>query len=130
MHVEYWIPSEQLRAFNASIQGMISLESAYFGAGFHGFVPDGFGLKGKDAVAQFVAMARTWDYSRMDFALEVSTNRKAVYLNFLFWAQFDFTAFDINPPQRNRVIQRLQEAWTFNHIDIPLPAWRAASEQR
>jgi hypothetical protein len=40
---------------------MICVESAYFGAGFEGFVPDRFGLKGKDVVAQFVAMAKTWD---------------------------------------------------------------------
>jgi hypothetical protein len=33
-----------------------------------------------------VTMTKTWDYSRMDFVCEVSTNRKAVYLNFLFWA--------------------------------------------
>ena len=51
----------------------------YFGIAFRGFIPDGFGLRGKDAVAQFVAMAKTWDDSRMDFICEVATNRKAVY---------------------------------------------------
>jgi len=83
-HVEYRIPAEELAEFNGSIQGMISVESAYFGVGFEGFVPDKFGLKDKDVAAQFVAMAKTWAYSRMDFVCEVSTNRKAVYLNFLF----------------------------------------------
>jgi hypothetical protein len=83
-HVEYWIPAERLPGFNASIQGIISVESTHFGVGFEGFVPDRFGLKGKDVVAQFIAMAKTWDYSRTDFVSEVSTNRKAVYLNFLF----------------------------------------------
>ena len=122
MHVEYWIPAEQLPAFNASIHGIISVESAYFGAGFRGFVPDGFGLKEKDVVAQFVAMVKTWDYSRMDFACEVSTNRKAVYLNFLFWTQFDFTAQGVDAQQRDATIVRLREAWEFNHIEIPLPA--------
>jgi len=29
-HVEYWIPAEHLSAFNASIQAMIAIESAYF----------------------------------------------------------------------------------------------------
>jgi hypothetical protein len=102
-HVEYWIPSEKLPTFNASLQEAISIESAYFGDTFKGVIPDRFGLKGKDAVAQFVVMAKTWDYSRMDFVCEVSTNRKAVYLNFLFWAQFDFAAVGVN------------------HIEIPLP---------
>ena len=121
-HVEYWIPAEQLSGFNASIQGMISVESAYFGVGFEGLVPDRFGLKGKDVVAQFIAMAKTWDYSRMDFVCEVSTNRKAVYLNFLFWAQFDFTALRVDAQQRDATIIRLKEAWAFNHVEIPLPA--------
>jgi hypothetical protein len=121
-HVEYWIPAEQLAGLNASIQGMISVESAYFGAGFEGFVPDRFGLKGKDVVAQFIAMAKTWDYSRMDFVCEVSTNRNAVYLNFLFWVQFDFTALGVDAQQRDATIARLKEAWAFNHIEIPLPA--------
>jgi hypothetical protein len=122
VHVEYWIPAEQLVAFNASIQGAISVDGAYFGVGFEGFVPDRFGLKGKDVVAQFIAMAKTWDYSRMDFVCEVSTNRKAVYLNSLFWAQFDFTALGVDAQQRDTTIARLKEAWASNHVEIPLPS--------
>jgi hypothetical protein len=120
-HVEYWIPAELLQEFNASIQGLISVESGFFGSGFRGFVPEGFGLKGKDAIEQFVAMAKTGDYSRMDFVCEVSTNRKAVYLNFLFWAQFDFNSQGIGVQQRDSTIAHLREAWEFNHIEISLP---------
>lgn len=122
MHVEYWIPAERLQEFNASIEGRISVESAFFGSSFRGFVPDSFGLKGKDAVEQFVAMAKAWDYSRMDFVCEVSTNRKAVYLNLLFCAQFDFSAHGIDTQQRKSTIAHLREAWEFNHIGTPLPA--------
>jgi len=107
---------------------LISIESAYFGKGFKGFIPDGFGLKGKDAVAQFVAMAKTWDYSRMDFVCEVATNRKAVYLNFLFWSQFDFNIVGISHEQRDATIERLREAWGFNHIGVPLPVSRAVPD--
>lgn len=120
-HVEYWIPAEDLPQFNASIQGTISVESGYFGEGFRGFIPDGFGLKGMDVVAQFVAMMKTWDYSQMDFVCEVATNRKAVYLNFLFWSQFDINAVGINHGQRDSTIDRLREAWDFNQIGVPLP---------
>jgi hypothetical protein len=67
-------------------------------------------------------MAKTWDYSRMDFVCEVSTNRKAVYLNFLFWANFDFSAQGIDAQQKESSIAHIREAWDFNHIDIPLPA--------
>jgi hypothetical protein len=120
-HVEYWIPAEQLAAFNASIQGIITVMAGYFGDGFKGCVPERFNLQGKDVVSQFVTMSRTWDYSRMDFVCEVSTNRKAMFLNFLFWAQFDFTALGVGQPQRDAIIMKLREAWDFNQIDVPLP---------
>jgi hypothetical protein len=121
-HVEYWIPAEQLPEFNASIQGSISVEAAYFGKAFKGCVPERFGLQDKDAVQQFLALSTTWNYSRMDFVCEVSANRKAMFLNLLFWAQFDFTPFGINQQQRDATIGRLKEAWAFNHIEVPLPS--------
>ncbi len=69
-------------------------------------------------MSQFVMMSDTWDYSRMDFVCEVSTNCKAVFLNFLFWAQFDFTPLGIQMERRDAVIQRIREAWDFNHIEV------------
>jgi hypothetical protein len=63
------------------------------------------------------------DYSTRDFG-EMSASRKAVYLNFLFWAQFDFTGLGINEQRRDAIIARLREAWEFNHIEIPLPVCR------
>jgi hypothetical protein len=121
VHVEYWIPAEQLSEFNASIQGLINVETAYFGGGFTGCVPDKSGLKGRDAVSQFVSMSKTFDYSTMDFVCEVAANRKAVFLNFLFWAQFDFARLGIDQTQRDAIIEKVREAWDFNHIEIPLP---------
>lgn len=123
-HVEYWIPAEEIHEFNASIEGRISVEAGFFGSGFKGFVPDNFGLKGKDAVEQFVVMAKTWDYSRMDFVCEVSANRKAVYLNLLFWGHFDFSAHSIDAQQRDSTIAQICEAWDFNQIEIALPTYR------
>jgi hypothetical protein len=60
----------------------------------------------------------------MDFVCQVSTDRKAIYLNFLFWAQFDFNAQGVDAQQGDATIARLREAWDFNHIEIPLPACR------
>src|SRR5260221_503429 len=80
------------------------------------------GLKGKDVVAQFVAIAKSWDQSRMDFVCESSTNRKKVYINFLFWAKFDFNGQGVDVQQRDATIARLREEWESNHIEIPLPA--------
>jgi hypothetical protein len=120
-HVEYWIPAEQLPEFNASIQGSISIVSAYFGREFKGCIPERFGLQNKVAAQQFVSMFKTWDYSSMDFVCEVSANRTAMFLNFLFWAQFDFAPFGIDRQQRDATLGRLREAWAFNHIEVPLP---------
>jgi hypothetical protein len=53
-HVEYWIPAEQLPEFNASIQGAISVDSAYFGDGFKDYVSEKFNLQGKEVVSQFL----------------------------------------------------------------------------
>jgi hypothetical protein len=92
IHEEYWIPAEQLPTFNSAIRGPIEVEAAFFGESFVGFVPDKYGLKGKNAEQQFVILVCSWDYSRMDFVLEVSANRKAVYLNCLYWLQHDFSA--------------------------------------
>jgi hypothetical protein len=120
-HIEYWIPAEQLQVFNTSIQGLISLNAGFFGPGFQGHIPDKLGLKGKDAVAQFVAMAETWDYSPMDFICEVKANQKTVFLNLLFWAQFDFTDFGVDRQRRGEIVERIRFAWNFNHIELPLP---------
>ena len=57
----------------------------------------------------------------MDFVLEVSANRKTFYLNFLFWAQFDFTSHGISQQQRDVTMERLREAWSFYPTEIPLP---------
>lgn len=120
-HVEYWIPAGQLQDFNSSIQGLIHLESGFFGSDFKGIIPEKFGLRGKDTVEQFVVMTKTWDYSRMDFVCEVSTNRKAIFLNILFWAQFDFTDFGITREERNATLENLRSAWEINKIQILLP---------
>ncbi len=120
-HIEYWIPAGDLSAFNAAICGLIRVEEGFFGANFTGSIPDKCGLKGRDAIAQFVALYENWDYSTFDVTCEVSVNRKSVFLNWLFWSQQDFSKFGIDQEQRGIMLRHLQEVWAFNHIDIPLP---------
>src|SRR5260370_11415365 len=62
-HVKYWIPAEQLSAFNTSLQGAISVDSAYFGDGFKDYVSEKFNLQGKEIVSQFLTLSKTWDHS-------------------------------------------------------------------
>ncbi len=120
-HVEYWIPARELRPFNDAIRGLIRLEHGFFGSNFTGQIPDAFNLKGRDAVSQFVALYKTWDYSRFDVACEISANRKAVFLNWLFWRTHDFSKSGISEEQRGTFLGRMKECWELNHIEVPLP---------
>ena len=79
------------------------------------------GLKGKDAVDQFVALHKSWEYSTFDVACEISANRKTVFLNWLFWSRHDFSKFGINQEQRETLLGHLKQCWEFNHIEVPLP---------
>ncbi|MFZ0284641.1 MAG: hypothetical protein WAL32_05380 [Terriglobales bacterium] len=131
-HVEFWIPANELDEFNASLQGLISVQEAFFGEGFRGWIPDSLGLEGEDVEKQFAIMSETWGRSTMDFALEVCANRKTFYLTFLFWAQFDFTSDGISDRQRDVTIERLREAWSFYPTEIPLPrpSWWARRQAK
>jgi hypothetical protein len=120
-HVEYWIPAESLSSFNDALRGLISLQNGFFGAAFVGHVLDAFSLKGKDAIAQFVALHKSWKYSTFDVALEISANRKSVFLNWLFWSCHDFSKWGINQEQREILLGHLKRCWEFNRIEVPLP---------
>jgi hypothetical protein len=121
IHTEYWISANQLSDFNSAIHGRIEVEEGFFGDEFRGFVPERFGLRGKEAVEQFTCLANTWDYSRMDFVIEAVTNSKAVFLNSWFWAKYDFSRFGIDAEQKRRVFENLRNAWESHEIEAPLP---------
>ena len=46
-HREYWIPVREMPSFNKAINGLISVEDAFFGPEFAGDIPDDGGLKGR-----------------------------------------------------------------------------------
>jgi hypothetical protein len=121
-HVEYWIPAEELPAFNRAIDGLIAVTAAFFGPRFQGWIPDQFGFKSKNAIEQFVILATSFDYSSMDFVLEISANRKTVYLNSCFWAQHDFSDVGIAAPQKATVLDGVYRVWEDRRIDPPLAA--------
>src|SRR5687767_7535609 len=49
-HEELWIPTEEVETFNKHIVGHIKVLEAHFGDAFQGFIPEKFGLQGKNAV--------------------------------------------------------------------------------
>jgi len=115
-HQEFWIPAEQVDEFNKHITGHIKVLEAHFGDAFQGFIPESFGLQGKNAVEQFTLLANSYLYKRMDFYLEIKRNHKAVFLNYPFWQKYDFK----NPGLKAKVIQAIKEAWLTSFPQIPL----------
>ncbi len=114
---ELWIPAEQMEEFNRHLQGHIKVVEAHFGGTFEGFVPEQFGLKGKNAVDQFSELANSYLYKRMDFYLEIKRNHKAVFLNYLYWQTHAFK----NPGLKEKILQAIREAWLTSFPQIPLP---------
>jgi hypothetical protein len=118
-HREYWIPAKEMNSFNKAISGLISVEEAFFGAEFTGYIPDVHRLKGLHAAEQFTALSAILDYA--EFMAEVSANRKAVFLNCLFWLTTSLSDPGCNRDQRELFITRLAKAWKFSKIEVPLP---------
>lgn len=110
-HEELWVPAEELEEFNRQIDGRVRVIGAHFGDSWVGFVPEGFGLKGKSAPEQFVALARTLPYSRFDVWCEMAANHVAVFLNFFFWAQHDFSGDGFPLAERDRLLDEFRQMW-------------------
>lgn len=119
-HQELWIPAERLDEFNQHIINRIRIVDAYFGKEFQGFVPENFGLKGKNAVSQFVLLANILNYSRMDFYLEIKANHKAVFLNYSFWLKYDFKNDEIDKDLKKETLQGIEEVWSMSFPETPL----------
>jgi hypothetical protein len=118
-HREYWIPAREMSAFNKAVSGLISVEEAYFGGEFTGYVPSDHQLKNKNAVEQFKTLAGILDFA--EFSAEVSANRKAIFLNCIFWAKSGLEALACSSEQRFLFFTKLAKAWDTNKIEVPLP---------
>ncbi len=106
-HQEFWIPAEALDEFNRHIIGRIKVVEAHFGDAFQGFIPEEFGLQGKNAVEQFTVLSKSYIYSRMDFYLEIRRSHKAIFLNYPFWQKYEFQ----NQGLKKKILQTIREAW-------------------
>jgi hypothetical protein len=108
-----------MSAFNKAISGPISVDEAYFGEQFKGYVPSDHQLKDKNAIEQFKKLAGILDFS--EFSAEVSANRKAIFLNCLFWLKSGLPALGCTCEQRFLFFTKLGKAWEGNTIEVPLP---------
>jgi hypothetical protein len=121
-HVELWVPAEELSKFNGYILLPIVIVSAYFGDNFRGHIPVQFGLQGKDATAQFVALTHTLNYSVMDFRCEIAANHTAIFLNYAFWVRGAFANHGIIKTEQERVLSTIEKMWhdMFPGVCLPL----------
>ncbi len=101
-HREYWIPAKELGSFNKAINGLISVEEAFFGPEFTGYAGENHGLEGLNAGEQFSALSNMGDHS--NFISEVAANRKAIFLNCLFWLNADPSKLGCNLEQKESII--------------------------
>ena len=119
-HQELWIPAERLTEFNQHIISTIKIVEAYFGDDFQGFIPEQFGLKGKNAVSQFIALANTIDYSGMDFYLEIKANQMAIFLNHPFWLKHNFNSDGIDANMKKKTLEAIKKVWLYSFPETPL----------
>jgi len=87
-----------------------------------GYAPAQCNSKGKNAEQQFVVLERSWDCSGTDYILEISTNRKAVYLNCCYWLQRDFSHLGVDPDLKAAALAGILKAWSHSSIHPALPA--------
>ena len=118
-HREYWIPAREMNSFNKAIGGLVSVEEGFFGTEFTGYVPDNHRLKGMNAKEQFTALSAILDFT--EFQAEISANRKAVFLNCLFWLKTSLDTPEYDHVQREIFVTRLLKAWHQSNANVPLP---------
>ena len=107
-HEELWVPADELGALNAHIEGRIEVTRAFFGDEYRGHVPD---ARGKDAREQLVALAETPPHSGFDVISEMTADDVAVFLNFFFWQQADFSSDGIDRSARDELLGKLRAVW-------------------
>jgi hypothetical protein len=119
-HQELWVLAEKLEEFNQQLEGQIEVIDAFFGDGFKGVLPQRFALKGKDAVAQLVALNGMHSYSLMDFHGEIAANKEAVFLHFPFWKRRSFVDEGVSDAQRETLLNAIRKVWSEVSPEIPL----------
>jgi len=122
VHEELWIPAEELIDFNRHM-GDISVTNAFFGPKYSGYIPDKFGLKGKDAKSQFECLAATLGYSGMDFICEIQANHMAVYLNMMYWRKIEIPKETPLGQLKEKVIDAIDDIWSQHFKTTPLPRY-------
>lgn len=130
IHEELWVPAERLGEFNEQITGIITVVAACFGPGFRGYIPERFGMRGRDADAQFAMLDALMDEYPMDFHGEIRSNNVAVFLHYAYWAQRDFSRLAIDSGRQDRILAAIRDRWAQSFPSLPLPTANVVEPRR
>lgn len=87
IHKEYWIPAEELQAFNSHIKSNIFITKAYYGSKYQGLSQINTAFKNKSYQEQLVYLYNLKKAYPMDFACEVLAQWKIITQNYFLWQQ-------------------------------------------
>jgi hypothetical protein len=93
---------------------------AYFGEGFIGYIPQRFGLAGKNATEQLVGLVHWLEYSSFEVWCEIEANRLAVFLLFPYWTQRDFGPEGVSMERKDNLLRFIRRAWTERYANMLL----------
>lgn len=112
-HHELWIPSEDLDELNLNIVGHIQTIDAFYGEQYTGHdakprIPI-FDNKGVDE--QFLIWKNILDYNSMDFYCEIRAHKHAIYMNYRYWQQADFSQQGVTEQEKLDVLHTMKQYW-------------------
>ncbi len=118
---ELELPAEELDELNAHLAGRIEVVAAFFGEGYVGPAVEGPALAGKNAIELFLVLLAGVGDSGFYVASNLHRTGEAIFVNFFFWQQHDFTPERIAPARRDRLLEDLKRVWSAGkHTAVPL----------
>lgn len=117
-HQELWVPAEELDEFNRHIQGQIRVPTAHFG---HDYEMVKHAPEDLSAGQIIELLNTTLNTSPVTFVTEISRQRQAIYLNFLYWFQSDMHELALDLSQNQSLLDAVTAQWEQQYPDLPLP---------
>ncbi|WP_270639579.1 hypothetical protein [Longibaculum muris] len=104
MHLELWIPAEDLHNFNKNIINQIKIVDVYYGDNYKGLLPRGVsGFKETEVYKQIELLQNIIKYNEFDFYGTVLVEWELLNLNLLFWKSLGVDSYLIN-----KIVEYLQ----------------------
>lgn len=115
------VAASSLEELNRHVHGLIQVVSVVSGRLTDGFVPDRFGLRGKNAKDQARALLSAMNHAPMDFALEVKANAFAVLANYAFWEILEPSDLGQDSSMKTKFLDGTSSIWKTANPGLELP---------